>query len=248
MPAPDGSSVERREGSGAVPAASSAGIARSLGLRAHRGASQGAQEHQDLRHALGTSRGPKACPQALRQALGCHRRQEAGARRSPKWGGRKDVAPPRPPPRKRPRGDREPIGDGAGGNPSLRRDQHQRQGHIHPAPQEPHRGRGRACLTPPTGKAQSVGILGAHRHRATARLAGVIRDMQGSGAVGATASPGFGGQFGIDTREKTKKRRVLQQVMAHWWGLLGLETGDSPEEALVIKISEGDFPYVPHET
>jgi hypothetical protein len=72
--------------------------------------------------------------------------------------------------------------------------------------------------------------------------------MQGSGAVGATASPGFGGQFGIDTREKTKKRRVLQQVMAHWWGLLGLETGDSPEEALVIKISEGDFPYVPHET
>ncbi len=29
---------------------------------------------------------------------------------------------------------------------------------------------------------------------------------------------------------------------------LGLETGDSPGEALVIKISEGDFPHVPHES
>ena len=31
-------------------------------------------------------------------------------------------------------------------------------------------------------------------------------------------------------------------------GPLGLETEGSPDEALVIKISEGDFPYILHET
>jgi len=172
-----------------------------LDLLDHAGGTQRADKAQQLYQPLMTGRSLEPCEQTLRYCLSHYLRHEAFADRLPERGSLEILLPPVAPSLHCARRHRELFRKRVGGETARPREQYERHRDVHPATEKPDRGRGRAAVAPPAGKAQPPGILLAHRNRAAPGFTGKIRNMQRAGALGTTSLPGLGGELDINPGE-----------------------------------------------